>query len=81
MRKRYALPNLVTVCNLLCGFLSIFYATQGRLLPAAWLIVIAGFIDAFDGKIARFIDAPTDFGVQFDSLADVCSFGVAPAVL
>ena len=81
MRKRYALPNLVTVCNLLCGFLSIFYATQGRLLPAAWLIVIAGFIDAFDGKIARFIDAPTEFGVQFDSLADVCSFGVAPAVL
>ena len=81
MRKRAALPNLFTVCNLLCGFLSIAYASQGRLVPAAWLIVIAGFLDAFDGKIARLVDAPGGFGVQFDSLADICSFGVAPAVL
>ncbi len=81
MRTRSALPNLITVCNLFCGFLSIFYATQGRLVPAAWLIVIAAFLDAFDGKIARLINVPSQFGVQFDSLADICSFGVAPAVL
>ena len=81
MRKRTALPSLFTVCNLLCGLLSIVYASQGRLVPAAWLIVIAGFLDAFDGKIARLIDASSRFGVQFDSLADLCSFGVAPAVL
>lgn len=81
MRKRTAVPSLLTVCNLFCGFLSLFYATQGKLLPAALLIVIAGFLDAFDGKVARLINAPTEFGLQFDSLADVCSFGVAPAVL
>ena len=81
MKKRIVMPNLFTVCTLLCGFLSIAYASQGRLVPAAWLIVIAGFLDAFDGKIARLLDAPSRFGVQFDSLADVCSFGVAPAVL
>jgi len=81
MKKRTVMPNLFTMCNLLCGFLSIAYASQGRLVPAAWLIVIAGFLDAFDGKIARLLDAPSRFGVQFDSLADVCSFGVAPAVL
>jgi len=81
MRTRSVVPSLITVCNLFCGFLSIFYAAHGRLLPAAWLIVIAAFLDAFDGKVARFIDAPSQFGVNFDSLADVCSFGVAPAIL
>lgn len=81
MKKRAALPNLFTISSLCCGFLSIFYAMEGRYLPAAWLIVIAAFLDAFDGKIARLIDAPSEFGNQFDSLADVCSFGVAPAVL
>lgn len=81
MRTRSALPSLFTVGNLFCGFLSIFYATQGRLVPAAWLIVIAGFLDAFDGKIARFINVPSPFGMHFDSLVDICSFGVAPAVL
>jgi CDP-diacylglycerol---serine O-phosphatidyltransferase len=81
MNKRAAVPSLFTICNLLCGFLSIVYAVQGRLLPAAWLIVIAAFLDAFDGKLARLFKAPTKFGVQFDSLADVCSFGVAPAFL
>jgi len=78
------IPNLFTVSNLACGFLSIHYAANGRLVPAAWLIVIAGFLDAFDGKLARLIDSEADsgeFGLQFDSLADVCSFGVAPAVM
>jgi CDP-diacylglycerol--serine O-phosphatidyltransferase len=81
MNKRAAVPSLFTICNLLCGFLSIAYAAQGRLLPAAWLIVIAAFLDAFDGKLARLFNTPSNFGVQFDSLADVCSFGVAPAFL
>ena len=81
MRKRAAVPSMVTLCNLCCGFLSIAYAIDGKLVPAAWLIVIAGFLDAFDGKLARLIDSPSNFGVQFDSLSDICSFGVAPAVL
>jgi CDP-diacylglycerol--serine O-phosphatidyltransferase len=81
MKKRLALPSLFTISNLCCGFLSIFYTMEGRYLPAAWLIVIGAFLDAFDGKIARLLDAPSEFGNQFDSIADVCSFGVAPAVL
>jgi CDP-diacylglycerol--serine O-phosphatidyltransferase len=81
MNKRAAVPSLFTICNLLCGFLSVAYAAQGRLVPAAWLIVIAAFLDAFDGKLARLFKAPSEFGVQFDSLADICSFGVAPAFL
>lgn len=84
MTKRAAVPSLFTICNLFCGFLSIYYASQGHLVPASWLIVIAGFLDAFDGKIARLFDDGSDdgqFGLQFDSLADVCSFGFAPAVL
>lgn len=84
MTKRAAVPSLFTICNLFCGFLSIYYASEGRLVPASWLIVVAGFLDAFDGKIARLFDDGTEeggFGLHFDSLADVCSFGVAPAVL
>ncbi len=81
MTKRLAVPSSLTICNLFCGFLSISYATQGKLLSAALLIVIASFLDSIDGKVARLIDAPSEFGVQFDSLADVCSFGLAPAVL
>ncbi|MDA0746697.1 MAG: CDP-diacylglycerol--serine O-phosphatidyltransferase [bacterium] len=81
MQKKAAVPSMVTICNIGCGFLAIYYASQGKLLPAAWLIVIAGFLDAFDGKLARMIDSPSPFGMQFDSLADICSFGVAPATL
>jgi CDP-diacylglycerol--serine O-phosphatidyltransferase len=81
MKKREALPNLFTVGNLFCGFLAIYYATEGRLVPAGWLIVIAAFLDAMDGKVARAMKTPSRFGVEFDSLADVCSFGLAPAVL
>jgi len=83
MRKS-AIPNLFTISNLACGFVSIHYAANGKLVAAAWLIVIAAFLDAFDGKLARLLDAEADngeFGLQFDSLADVCSFGVAPGVL
>ena len=81
MKKRLALPGLFTFGSLCCGFLSMFYTMEGRYLPAAWLIVIAAILDAFDGKIARLIDAPSEFGNQFDSLADICSFGMAPALL
>ena len=81
MTAKSALPSLFTISSLFCGFLSIYYATNGRFLGAALLIVIAGFLDAFDGKVARYFDTPSNFGVQFDSIVDVCSFGVAPAML
>ncbi len=81
MNAKAALPSLFTVSNLFCGFLSIYYAVNGRFLGAALLIVIAGFLDACDGKIARYFHTTSSFGIQFDSIVDVCSFGVAPALL
>ncbi len=81
MKKRHVVPSLITIGNLFCGFLAISYVMDGRLVQAGWLIVIAAFLDAMDGKIARAMRTPSRFGVEFDSLADVCSFGLAPAAL
>jgi len=79
--KRVLAPNLMTVLNLLCGFLSVVFAFKGQYSMSAWLIIFAGVFDVLDGKIARFTAGHSDFGIQFDSLADVVSFGVAPAFL
>ncbi len=79
--KRVLAPNLMTVLNLLCGFLSVVFAYKGNYPLSAWLIIMAGIFDVLDGKIARFTAGHSDFGIQFDSLADVVSFGVAPAFL
>ena len=81
MNAKAALPSLFTISSLFCGFLSMYYAVNGRFIGAALLIVIAGFLDACDGKIARYLHTSSNFGVQFDSIVDVCSFGVAPALL
>ena len=67
--------------NVVCGFLSILSAFEGHVTTACWLIVLAAFLDALDGKIARLAGGSSRFGVELDSLADVISFGVAPAVL
>jgi len=76
-----AFPSLLTVGNMLCGFLAIGYATQGLFNESAWFILFAMLFDAFDGKLARVARVTTDFGGQLDSLADMISFGVAPALL
>ena len=81
MNAKAALPSLFTISSLFCGFLSMYYAVDGRFIAAALLIVIAGFLDACDGKVARYLHTSSNFGVQFDSIVDVCSFGVAPALL
>ncbi|MBN1333722.1 MAG: CDP-diacylglycerol--serine O-phosphatidyltransferase [Synergistales bacterium] len=75
------LPNMVTSGNLICGMLSIILVIHGQFVPAGWLIFIAVFFDFMDGKIARRIGAGSKFGLEYDSLADVISFGVAPALL
>lgn len=79
--KRQVAPNLVTVFNLFLGFFAIISATQGRFVTAAWLIIFAAICDVLDGKIARATRGYSEFGVELDSLADVVSFGVAPAVM
>ncbi len=81
MKKIYILPNLVTTANLVCGFLSMVHSIQGEYARAAWFIIIGAICDSLDGRIARFARATSAFGVQYDSLSDLTSFGIAPAIL
>ena len=81
MRIIYLLPSFFTLGNIFCGFFSIISAIDGHSTRAAYLIILAGFFDVFDGKIARATNSTSRFGVEFDSLADLVSFGVAPGVL
>ena len=80
-RGFYLIPSLFTVANIFCGFLSIVASSRGQFERAAILILIAIFADILDGRIARLTGTVTEFGEEFDSLADVTSFGVAPALL
>ncbi len=75
------IPNLFTAMNMFCGFLSIINASQGKYSYAAWLIVIAAIFDALDGVMARLTNSSSELGVELDSLADIISFGAAPAFL
>jgi CDP-diacylglycerol--serine O-phosphatidyltransferase len=75
------LPSLLTVGNIFCGFYSIVSSMKGDLELAAILIGWALLLDALDGRVARLANATSEFGKEFDSLADVVSFGVAPGVL
>lgn len=79
--NRAIIPNLFTVGNLLCGFLALRYVAEGRYVPAAWLIVLGAALDNMDGRIARLIGRDSAFGIEFDSLADVVTFGAAPAFM
>lgn len=80
-RRRYLIPNGVTVGNMFCGFLSIVYASSGRFEKAALAILFAILLDGLDGRVARRLNATSRFGVEFDSLSDLVSFGVAPALM
>ncbi|GAO03079.1 CDP-diacylglycerol--serine O-phosphatidyltransferase [Anaeromyxobacter sp. PSR-1] len=84
-KAMFVLPNLFTVSSIFLGFyaltLSAGEATPAQLYQAALAIFFAMFFDAFDGRVARMTKTQSDFGVQLDSLADVISFGAAPALL
>ena len=80
-RLRYSIPNSFTALSLLLGLGSIVSAQLGDLEFAAWLIVWCGLLDTMDGLAARLLKATSDFGTEFDSMADLVSFGVAPGVL
>lgn len=75
------LPNAFTLGNLFFGFWSIVAALSGEFGLAAWLILVAAVADALDGRVARFARTGSPFGTELDSLVDLVSFGVAPAVL
>ena len=78
---RAVVPSLFTVLNIFCGFRAIVETAQGEYILASWFIVMAALFDTFDGLMARITKSYSDFGVEFDSLSDVVSFGVAPSFL
>jgi CDP-diacylglycerol--serine O-phosphatidyltransferase len=80
-RGVYILPSLFTMANMFCGYCCIVFAMRGEFATAAPFIGLAVVLDMLDGRIARMTGSTSEFGVQFDSLADVISFGVAPAIL
>ena len=80
-RGLFVLPTLFTVGNLFCGYLSIWSSIRGTFETSALLIIGAAILDALDGRIARLTNSTSKFGEEYDSLADLVSFGVAPAVL
>lgn len=80
-RGVYILPNLVTTGGLFAGFYGIVATMNGRYDLAAWFILISAVFDALDGKVARLTGTTSRFGVEYDSLADLVAFGVAPGLL
>src|SRR5437867_10096924 len=84
LRRRqaiYLIPNLFTTANLFCGLYSIIAAFNGEYLNASSAILVALIFDVLDGQSARLTKTTSQFGIEFDSLADLTSFGLAPAVL
>src|SRR5688572_14859116 len=77
----YILPNLITTGNLFFGFFSIVKGLQGNFLWASGAILLAAIFDVLDGRVARMTNSQSEFGVQYDSLCDLISFGAAPALL
>lgn len=77
----YVLPNMITTGNLFFGFFSIVKGLQGHLLWSASAILLAAIFDVLDGRVARLTGGTSEFGVQYDSLCDLVSFGLAPAFL
>jgi CDP-diacylglycerol--serine O-phosphatidyltransferase len=81
IKLRYTIPNSFTALSLLLGVGSIVTGQLGDLELAGWMIVWCGLLDVLDGLAARLLKATSDFGAEFDSMADLVSFGVAPAML
>ena len=80
MRKS-CIPNIFTFINLSCGVLSLLSTHKGNYGVAGIFILIAGLVDRYDGRVARFLQVSSELGKELDSLADLVSFGVAPSLL
>jgi CDP-diacylglycerol---serine O-phosphatidyltransferase len=80
-RALATLPSLFTLANMMCGFAAILVSIRGQYTLAAVLVGLSVVFDITDGAVARLVGAVTPFGLQFDSLADLVSFGLAPALL
>ncbi|HRY16531.1 MAG TPA: CDP-diacylglycerol--serine O-phosphatidyltransferase [Candidatus Competibacteraceae bacterium] len=80
-RGVYLLPNLFTTAALFCGFYAIIAALRGRFEAAAIAVFVAMILDGLDGRVARMTHTESEFGAQYDSMADLVSFGLAPALI
>ena len=80
-RGIFVLPNLFTAASLFCAFLSIVQAMDQHFSFAAVMIFLSMIFDGMDGRVARLTHTASEFGVQFDSIADMTAFGVAPALV
>jgi CDP-diacylglycerol--serine O-phosphatidyltransferase len=80
-RGAYLFPTLLTLANLGAGVMSILLASTGHFTQSAWAIIVGIVMDMSDGRIARWLGATSQFGLELDSLADLTTFGVAPAIL
>lgn len=81
--KRWAffLPNTFTALNMACGFMGILYGFHGEFYKACMFIVLGAIFDSVDGRVARLTNTQSSFGEQFDSMSDLVSFGVSPAIV
>lgn len=77
----YVLPNLLTTTNMFFGFMAIIYAIRGEYIFGSYAIVAAAVFDLLDGRVARMTDTTSQFGAEYDSLCDLVSFGMAPALI
>ncbi len=77
----FILPNMLTSASIFSGVLSITKSIDGDFVIASWLVLLSLIFDGLDGRVARLTNSCSRFGLEFDSLADIVSFGVAPAVL
>lgn len=77
----YFLPNTFTALNMACGFMAILYSFHGDFYKACMFIVLGAIFDSVDGRVARLTNTQSSFGEQFDSLSDLVSFGVSPAMI
>lgn len=80
-RLAYFIPNTFTALNMACGFGAILFAFHGKFYQACMFIVLGAIFDSVDGRIARMTNTQSSFGEQFDSLSDLVSFGVSPAIV
>lgn len=81
IQATYLLPNLLTASSVFVGVLSIIASSKGEFEKSSILLFLAMILDGLDGRVARMTNTTSKFGVEFDSLADIVSFGVAPAML
>ena len=80
-RGIYILPNIITSLNLFCGFYAVIASINGKFIAASIAIIIGVLFDILDGKIARATNTTSKFGIEYDSMADLISFGLAPGLM